>query len=84
MQSHKPVQVGDEGILPEMAELLVERNPMINYGVCCEHVEDGEICNRVFDSPKGLSTHENVHYNSDGTDEEETEEAITEVDTNAN
>lgn len=56
----------------ELARELVEgdvSNPLIRYGVACEHVEDGEVCGEVFDSPDALNGHLGTHYGgADGSE----------------
>jgi len=53
-----------------VAEQLTEgdlRNPLVCWGVACEHVEDGETCGRVFDTPQALSGHLRAHYGTSST-----------------
>lgn len=74
---HRPLPVADpddedppdDAVLRPLAERLVESNPLVCWGVACEHVTDeGDVCGRVFDSPKARNSHLSVHADgSDGT-----------------
>jgi hypothetical protein len=73
---HKPLPVADpddedppqDAVARPVAEHLVESNPLVCWGVACEHVtDDGDVCGRVFDSPKARNSHTSVH--ADDTDE---------------
>lgn len=67
---HKPLPVVDpdendppaNAVARPVAERLTERNPMICWGVACEHpTEDGEVCGKVLESPKAVNSHKSVH-----------------------
>lgn len=78
-QVHEPLPVASEeairaGEAPEnaVAEPVAEQithgdlsNPLICYGVICEHPTEDGICGEVFPSPKSLSGHMSVHYDGD-------------------
>jgi len=61
-----PDDVPDNAVARPVAEELVESNPLICWGVCCEHVDDdsdadAEPCGDVFATPKGEASHRSVH-----------------------
>lgn len=61
----------ETAIWHEVASEVVERNPMVGFGVACE------LCDDVFDTPNGLGSHMRTH--ADDTDDGEIDQAITEV-----
>lgn len=54
--------VPSNGVVESVAEALVAANPMICYGVACEHPD----CQAVFESPQAVSSHQSAH--TDGSD----------------
>jgi len=53
-----------------VAEYLVERNPLVCWGVVCEHTDgDGNVCGRAFSTPKSLNSHLSSHSDSEDTDD---------------
>lgn len=62
----------DNAVARPIAEHLVESNPLVCYGVVCEHVdpETGDVCGDTFDTPKARDSHLSVHAedSTGGTD----------------
>ena len=81
---HKPLPVVDEddpdppanAVLREVADALVERNPLVCYGIACEVPTEDGVCGEVFATPKALDGHKTVH--SDGADPSDTVDDDTE------
>lgn len=77
---HEPLPVAsaeaiEEGEAPAnaVAEAVAEQithgelaNPLICYGVVCEHpTDDGDVCGKVFPSPESLNGHMSTHYSGE-------------------
>lgn len=73
---HRPIRVvdPDEDVSDEdgpvvarpVAEYLVEANPLVCWGVVCEHTDDdGGVCGRAFSTPRSLNSHLSVHTDSE-------------------
>jgi hypothetical protein len=61
-----PDDVADDAVARAVAEELAESNPMVCWGVACE------ICGDVFDTPRGLTSHQSAHdtdADEDGDDD---------------
>lgn len=74
---HKPLPVVEDhdpdppanAVLREVADALVDRNPLVAYGIACEEPTEDGVCGEVFASPKALDGHKTVHTDgSDGSD----------------
>lgn len=53
-----------------VAEYLVDANPLVCWGVVCEHTgPGGDVCGRAFSTPKSLNSHLSSHSDSE-TDED--------------
>lgn len=77
-QMHEPLPVASEeairageapanAVAAEVAEELAHgelSNPLIWFGVICEHPDDDGICGEVFPSMKSLNGHLSSHYNT--------------------
>jgi hypothetical protein len=59
----------ERAVARPVAEQLVEQNPLVCWGVVCEHpVNGGDVCGCVFNSPQGLNSHLSVHADDGGAD----------------
>lgn len=77
--SEEEARTGDErGLWHELAEELVDTNPLVGFGVACE------LCDSVFDTPRGLSSHLSVHAEDEEEAELDETETIDETETNDN
>jgi len=79
---HEPLPIASEeairaGEAPPnaVAEAVAEElthgelsNPLIQYGVVCEHPTDDGICGKVFPSVKSLNGHLSSHYQGEGSE----------------
>lgn len=78
---HKPLPVVEEddpdppanAVLREVADTLVDRNPLVCYGIACEEPTEDGVCGEVFATPKALDGHKTVH--NDGSDPSDTDGA---------
>lgn len=76
---HQPHRVVDPGedvdgdeptVARPVAEYLVDRNPLVCWGVVCEHPTGGGVCGQAFPTPASLNSHLSVHADSeDGGDD---------------
>lgn len=57
-----PADVSADAVVRSVAEVLVESNPLVCWGVACE------VCGDVFDSPQAVNSHQSAHPGS-GTDD---------------
>lgn len=81
---HKPLPVVDEddpdppanAVVRPVAERLVDRNPLVAYGIACEEQTEDGVCGAVFESPKALDGHKTVH--NGGADPSDVDEDDTE------
>jgi len=98
IRMHEPLPVASEEAIQAgesppnaVAEPVAEQitngelsNPLICYGVVCEHPTEDGICGEVFPTPKSLNGHLSSHY-SDSDDENQRDadssDAKTEEDT---
>lgn len=72
---HKPLPVVDvddpdppaNAVVRPVADELVDRNPLVCYGIACEEPTDDGVCGDVFPTPKALDGHKTVH-NDNRTD----------------
>lgn len=68
--SKEAIQAGEapaNAVAAEVAEELAHgelSNPLIQFGVICEHPTDDGICGEVFPSMKSLNGHLSSHYNT--------------------
>lgn len=62
-----PDDVPDDAIARPVAEQIVENNPLVCWGVACEHVNaNGQVCGEVFEKPRGEASHYgSVHAEGD-------------------
>lgn len=66
---HRPLPVVDEdtedppanAVVRPVAERLTETNPLICWGVCCEHQTEDGVCGDVFATRKAVNSHSGVH-----------------------
>jgi len=66
-----------DGVIRPVAEDLVDRNPLIYFGVACETVtEDGVVplCGKVFATPEELNGHQQAHRATNNENDNETEQ----------
>lgn len=86
---HTPLPVVDpdaddppaNAVVRPVAERLVERNPLVCFGIACEEPTEDGVCGEVFASPKALNSHRGVH--ADTSDGSETNDDDTEPGDNA-
>jgi hypothetical protein len=73
VRGHQPLPVVDpededppaNAVVKPLAEELVDTNPLICWGIACEHIEDGEVCGELFATRKELNGHQSVHREDD-------------------
>ena len=77
---HKPLPVVDEdaddppanAVVRPVADRLVDRNPLVCYGIACEEQTDEDdadgVCGDVFATPKALNSHRGIHADGSDTD----------------
>jgi len=66
---HKPLPVVDpddedppaNAVARPVAERLTETNPLICWGVACEHPTEDGVCGDVFATRKAVNSHSGVH-----------------------
>lgn len=72
--AHEPLPVVEDdaadppqnAVARSVAELLVDSNPMVAFGVACEHPD----CDQVFATPQGVNSHQSAHQDGSGADDE--------------
>jgi len=96
-QMHEPLPVASseairagEAPANAVAEPVAEQitngelaNPLICYGVVCEHPTEDGICGKVFPSPESLNGHMSTHYSGDSENQRDAESSGSESETDA-
>jgi len=75
--------VPDDAVARPVAEQIVENNPLVSWGVACEHVDgDGDVCGEVFDTPRGRPRDDwPVRGDGNAADPEDQDQSVGDTDT---
>lgn len=60
-----PSDAPDDAVVRPLAAELVEKVPLVCWGVACEHPTDDGVCGDVFPSPEAVKGHTQTHTDGD-------------------